>query len=69
MVRGTKMQRRSFLLSAGSLLFAATGAPVFGQDPTPRIFSAADFVDGVGLDIHLGRKQTLYTNVDTVLAL
>ncbi|MGY4615514.1 hypothetical protein ACVWZ4_000741 [Bradyrhizobium sp. USDA 4472] len=63
------MQRRSFLVSVGSALLAAAATPAFGQDPTPRMFSADDFINSVGLDIHLGRKQTLYINVDAVIAL
>lgn len=63
------MHRRSFLLSTASLLMTATGSPVFGQGAAPRMFPAADFVESVGVCVHLSNRKSLYGNAATVIPL
>jgi hypothetical protein len=68
---GTTMPRRSFLRIAGSALAAGVAAPMFSRSAAgQQASSATDFLNGVGVGIHLPQKQTAYfTNFGRVIEL
>jgi hypothetical protein len=67
----TGIRRRSFLLSAASVLGSAIAPPAFAAlDAAQQQRSATEFLNSVGLCVHLGHHQTpYYSNFDKVVEL
>jgi hypothetical protein len=54
----TRLSRRSILLSAVSASVSTVPWPAFSADDNePRLYSAADFLDSVGICVHVGNRQ------------